>query len=111
MFLLSACAASPTSPLVPDNPKFRAWPKTAQECAARRGKMQSVTFSTQGCVFPAKDVGRVCSDSDECEGVCNAPAGAERGWTGTGTCSAMAGPSNAGNIMIDGEATGVFWFD
>ena len=95
----------------PQQAKFKDWPKSAKECAARGGNIQSITFSSKGCVFPAKDGGKTCSDSSECEGTCDAPAGSPTGWEGTGLCSARGGPSNSGNILIGGKATGSFVFD
>jgi hypothetical protein len=103
--LAASCASSP------ETEKFRKWPRTAQECALRGGHMQSITMSSQGCVFPAKDAGTVCTDSSQCEGPCDAPEGSPAGWEGAGTCRDMGGPSNHGNIMIDGKATGFMEFD
>ena len=105
LIFLASCVSSP------DRAKSRAWPKNDKECAARGGHMQSITFSSQGCVFPSKDNGKICSDSSECEGSCDAPSGSPAGWEGTGKCSVMGGPANSGNIMIKGKASGFFIFD
>lgn len=110
VIVLACCIAACATARPVGESKHDAWPKTAAACAARGGEMQSVTFSSKGCVFPTTDAGRTCRDSDECEGSCDAPSGAEAGWTGMGTCSARGGPSNSGNIMIDGTASGFFLF-
>ncbi len=102
---LASCASSP------ERAKFRAWPKTADECAARGGHMRDLAFFSQGCVFPSKDSGKTCSDTSECEGRCEAPQDSLAGWKGTGKCSAMGGPASSGNIMIDGKASGPIDFD
>lgn len=52
------------------------------------------------CTFPATDAGKICTDSDDCEGRCEAgdPTAA------IGTCSARISPFGCYSEMRDGVA-------
>jgi hypothetical protein len=47
-----------------------------QECSSANGKLRRVGNYIYACAWPTNDNGRTCSDSSECEGVCELPESA-----------------------------------
>ena len=41
--------------------------------------MVSYTINTSMCSWPTKDAGKSCTDSKQCEGICNPPPSATKG--------------------------------
>ena len=94
----TSCASSP------HDIAWRELPKDQRSCSDKGGSWGLVTRATRLCVMPSADKGKECSDSSQCEGVCDAPQDSVIGWEGKGQCSATIGPSNYGQLMINGKA-------
>ncbi len=60
---LSGCATTPTS---------------ESECRAKGGEWLAYSMFVRVCAWPAADAGKACSDSRECEGICEIPPEAYR---------------------------------
>ena len=50
-----------------------------QVCKAKGGEPVFVRFHVQSCLWPTKDGGKACTDTAQCEGVCEAPFGTPLG--------------------------------
>lgn len=96
--IIGACAASRLAGTV-TKPTI---PQTAAECAARGGNWTTLGLTYPGkprvCDLKATDSGKVCSDSNECQGSCVAPDSVPNGAKASGTCSAYV--SNYGNVRL-----------
>ena len=77
-------------------------PQTEAGCAARGGNWRTLGLAYPGkpkvCDLKTTDSGKVCSDSNQCQGSCVAPAGAASGIKTVGSCSAYV--ANFGNIGL-----------
>lgn len=80
--------------------EMRALPQSQAECEAAGGAWTVLGLPFPGkpasCDLKAKDAGKSCSDSKECEGLCLAPAASKAGSRTTGLCSTYV--RNFGNI-------------
>lgn len=80
--------------------EMRVLPQSQAECEAAGGAWTVLGLPFPGkpasCDLKAKDAGKSCSDSKECEGLCLAPAASKAGSRTTGLCSTYIG--NFGNI-------------
>lgn len=45
-------------------------PEQLRQCYALKGRPAMISFSTEGCVRPYADAGKVCTDGAQCEGEC-----------------------------------------
>jgi len=91
--LLSSCATT--------NPKaLRTVPTNEADCKSAGGDWTSLGISYPGkpklCDLKARDAGRQCTDSRECEGICLASETARAGSAAIGMCSPYV--RNFGNI-------------
>lgn len=79
-----------------------------QACKARGGEPVFVRFHLQSCLWPTKDGGKACTDTSQCEGVCEAPFGTLLGTRVTGTCAAKAADIRGGcvNEVAGGRSLG-----
>jgi hypothetical protein len=77
-------------------------PQTEAECNSRGGNWTTLGLPYPGkpktCDLKATDSGKVCSDSNECQGSCAAPDGVANGVKAMGTCSANV--ANFGNVRL-----------
>ena len=77
-------------------------PTTEASCLARGGSWTSLGLPMPGkpktCDLKTTDAGKACTDSNQCEGVCLAPAEAVSGNRATGSCSAYL--ANFGNVLL-----------
>jgi hypothetical protein len=74
-------------------------PQSAQECSLRGGNWTALGLpgaGVQTCALKAVDAGKVCTDTEQCEGTCLAATDAVDGSRGKGHCSAYL--SNFGNV-------------
>ena len=69
-----------------------------QDCEAKGGEPVFVRFHLQSCLWPTKDGGKACTDTAQCEGVCEAPFGTPLGTGVTGTCASKAADIRGGCI-------------
>ena len=65
-------------------------PSTQFECEKKGGFWRSIGLpgSPPSCDLKTTDAGKVCSDSNECQGVCLAPSSAKPNSKSLGACSA-----------------------
>lgn len=77
-------------------------------CEARGGKPEMVLHYVESCVWAARDAGKACRDSDDCEGYCEAPMGTAFGARTAGQCSRLASDRVGGcnNHVEDGRSSG-----
>jgi hypothetical protein len=61
------------------------FPNTRAECEARRGNW--LGGHSRMCLVSAMDTGKNCSDSTQCDGLCEASSKAVVGKSAQGTCS------------------------
>jgi hypothetical protein len=80
-------------------------PSTEEECTAAGGRwIQTMKGDRYYCVLPTSDGGEPCTDSDQCESWCEAPADAQSGDQVTGTCSEWQGGASCVREVVDGKA-------
>ena len=79
-----------------------------QACKAKGGEPVFVRFHVQSCLWPTKDGGKACTDTTECEGVCEAPFGTPLGSRVAGTCASKAADIRGGcvNEVAEGRSLG-----
>ena len=79
-----------------------------QACEAKGGEPVFVRFHLQSCLWPTKDGGKACTDTAQCEGVCEAPFGTLLGTRVIGTCAAKAADIRGGcvNEVAGGRSLG-----
>ena len=104
------CHPSIEDPLCLDTPRPEPPPIPEADlarCKELGGYVDSVSFNTDGCVVPTKDVGNICHDSQECTGACLAPEDISEGQPTSGKCAATVGMFfGCWNIVKNGAATG-----
>ena len=79
-----------------------------RSCEAKGGEPVFVRFHVQSCLWPTKDGGKACTDTTECEGVCEAPFGTPLGSRVAGTCASKAADIRGGcvNEVAEGRSLG-----
>ena len=89
----------PTAPVAVTKPVI---PKTEAECIARGGSWTTLGLPMPDkpkiCDLKAVDAGKACSDSNQCQGACLAPADATTGSVAPGSCSPYL--ANFGNVGL-----------
>ena len=83
-------------------------PQTEVECKAHGGSWGVLGLQSMGCNVKTADSGKVCSDSNDCQGECLAPAGSGNGDKAKGTCSAYT--ANFGRVSRVEHGT-VVWLN
>ena len=81
-------------------------PQDAADCGAQGGIwLGSMGMSdTPGCRMPNADAGHACTDSGQCDGLCEAPDGTKEGARIPGRCTDHRPALGCRAIVVDGRA-------
>jgi hypothetical protein len=81
-------------------------PQDAADCDAHGGvwRVTMGASGTPGCVMPNADAGQVCTDSGQCDGLCEAPDGTKEGARVPGRCTDRRPALGCRAIVVDGRA-------
>ncbi|WP_143526018.1 hypothetical protein [Rhodanobacter sp. C05] len=79
-------------------------PQTEVECKAHGGNWGALGLFSVGCNVKTTDSGKICSNSNDCQGVCLAPAGSGNGDKAKGTCSAYTADFGRTSRVEHGKA-------
>lgn len=110
-----ALMASACSPMAEQAPDAGAPAQSAEAaCAAQHGTLQRVgRLQSVQCVIAYADAGKRCTDGDQCQGDCLAPAtgAASAGQAATGQCAPTSNRFGCATRVEDGKADATLCID
>lgn len=106
---LTACNTTSGTPETPAEPKpvFPTEIKDQASCEQNKGKWQRMgRLGHYGCIAPAPDAGKACTDSAQCTYRCLAASGSKPqiGQAATGQCQTDNNPFGCRTEILDGKA-------
>ncbi|WGM32081.1 hypothetical protein [Brevundimonas sp. NIBR11] len=110
-----ALMASACSPMAEQAPDAATPGQTAEAaCAAQGGTLQRVgRMQSVQCIIAYADAGKRCTDGDQCQGDCLAPAASAipAGQAATGQCAADSNRFGCATRVEDGKADATLCID